>query len=102
MCDVCGVQWRRSQLIRKADGTLCCPDDAPGRDLVTLAEGNAMAADSRKYGNTTRDGANWDHDEVVAINPRSIPSLPTQAALNLLTTETGNALTDEGGLELSI
>lgn len=43
-CDVCGVLWRRSQLERKADGTLCCPDDAAGRDIVTLNEGNARAA----------------------------------------------------------
>lgn len=45
-CDVCGVPWRRSQMERKPDGTLCCPDDAPGRDTVTLSEGNAAAAAS--------------------------------------------------------
>ena len=30
--------------MRKADGFLYCPDDALGRDIVTLNEGNAAAA----------------------------------------------------------
>lgn len=77
MCDMCGVNWPRSKLIRKADGLLCCPDDAHGLDVVSLAEGNAQAANARHYGNLTRDGANWDKDaDVTPINPKAIPSVP--------------------------
>lgn len=77
MCDVCGVQWLRSKLVRKADGMLHCPDEGNGLDVVSLAEGNARAAETRQYGELSRDGANWDNDpNPVAINPRSIPSVP--------------------------
>lgn len=38
--------WRRSQLTPKADGTLVCPDDVKGRDIITLNDGNARAAAS--------------------------------------------------------
>jgi hypothetical protein len=64
------VQWRRSQLVRKADGLLYCPDDASGMDVVSLAEGNAQAAETRQYGNLTRDGAGFDKDTPTPIaNP---------------------------------
>jgi hypothetical protein len=67
---VCGVNWQRSKLTRKADGTLVCPDDVRGMDVVTLAEGNAEAQRFRHYGNLTRDGANYNKDAVTAIpNP---------------------------------
>lgn len=36
--------WRRNELVRKGDGLLVCPDDAEGRDVVTLNELNAIAA----------------------------------------------------------
>ncbi len=45
-CDICGVLWRRSELTRKADGLLYCPDDADGRDAVTLNDLNARAAEA--------------------------------------------------------
>ena len=44
MCDYCGVNWRRSKLIRDRAGYLVCPDDRGGRDAVTLAEEAAAAA----------------------------------------------------------
>lgn len=46
-CDICKVVWYRSQLTRKADGLLYCPDDLPGRDPVTLSVGNAEGAQRR-------------------------------------------------------
>ena len=62
--------WRRSQLVRKADGTLACPDDARGMDVVTLAEGNAEAQRFRRHGELTRDGAGFSKDAPAAIpNP---------------------------------
>ena len=45
-CDICGVLWRRSELTRKADGLLYCPDDVAGRDTVTLNDLNARAAEA--------------------------------------------------------
>lgn len=53
MCDVCGVNWRRSQLRLREDGTLTCPDDTPGRDIVELQRGNA-AASRRHMGPSVR------------------------------------------------
>lgn len=47
-CDVCGVWWRRDELFRDAAGRWRCPDDAKGRNEVTLARGNAAAA-ARRY-----------------------------------------------------
>lgn len=44
LCDVCGVLWYRSRLVRKSDGNLYCPDDVRGMENVTLAEGNARDA----------------------------------------------------------
>lgn len=44
LCDICGVLWYRSRLVRKADGLLYCPDDVRGLDNVTLSEGNARDA----------------------------------------------------------
>lgn len=38
MCDVCGVEWLHSDLVRDASGILRCPDDRAGRDAVTIAE----------------------------------------------------------------
>jgi hypothetical protein len=48
LCDVCGVLYRRSQLIRKPGGGLACSgpgtlDDARGRDEVELSRANAAA-----------------------------------------------------------
>lgn len=35
-CDICGIEWYRSDLVRTPDGFLTCPDDIDGRDTVTL------------------------------------------------------------------
>ncbi len=43
-CDYCGVKWRRSQCKRDGAGRLACPDDAAGRDEVTLNEANIAGA----------------------------------------------------------
>lgn len=36
VCDICHARYPRSELVRRADGLLLCPDDAPGRDAQTL------------------------------------------------------------------
>lgn len=47
LCSYCGAAWYRSQLRRDAAGLLACPDEYPGRDAVTLSEGNAALAGQR-------------------------------------------------------
>lgn len=61
-CSICGVAWRRSQLTRKADGLLYCPDDVHGRDAVTLNEGNARAAESLRQQPRVYDGGSLTKD----------------------------------------
>jgi hypothetical protein len=64
-CDVCGVPYLRSALLRGRDGLLRCANDRPGRDELTLAELTAArAADlSRRLGQQTiSDGAVPDVD----------------------------------------
>lgn len=64
-CDVCGVPFLRSALRRGRDGVLRCPEDAPGRDELTLAEITASraAAISRRLGaQPPADGAKPDTD----------------------------------------
>jgi len=56
------VVWRRSQLERKADGFLYCPDDAAGRDIVTLNEGNAVAAAALRMVVPRQDGGTLRND----------------------------------------
>lgn len=63
LCDYCGVQWRRSQLIRDASGKLACPDDQAGLDEVTLTEANAAAAGQNRQISVFNDGANYDNDD---------------------------------------
>lgn len=72
-CDVCGVAWRRSQLVHKADGRLCCPDDVRGRDTVTLSEGNAMAAANRR-GPAPRVGEGG----TFTLNQETVPDISTK------------------------
>lgn len=68
MCDICGVAWQRSKLVRKRDGMLYCPDDRAGRDAVTLSELNARARPSRYY---PQDGGNFDsRDYGAAVDER--------------------------------
>lgn len=50
-CAICQVKYRRSQLVRRADGVLVCQgpgtlNDADGRDAVTLDRLNAEHARS--------------------------------------------------------
>ena len=66
-CDICGVVWRRSQMVRKADGVLGCPDDASGLDVVTLNEGNAAAAAALKTSNPREDGGTFRSDVSPAV-----------------------------------
>lgn len=72
-CDICGVLWRRSQLIRKADGFLYCPDDAAGRDVVTLNEGNAAAAAQLRIAPPREDGGTFRQD----VDPSSVVDVAT-------------------------
>lgn len=44
MCQICGVQWRRSRLRRDADGLLICPDEGNGRTESELSTANARDA----------------------------------------------------------
>ncbi len=61
LCDYCGVQWRRSQLVRDRAGLMACPDDVKGRDVVTLTQGNALSAAKPQYTSPVRDGGNFDN-----------------------------------------
>jgi hypothetical protein len=56
------VVWRRSQLERKADGFLYCPDDKNGRDVVTLNEGNVAAAAMRPTSVPREEGGTFPND----------------------------------------
>jgi len=60
MCDLCGVMWYRSQLRKDRAGNLRCPDDASGRDAVTLSELNAAAAKRSRLITRVKDGGNRD------------------------------------------
>ncbi|HXT99482.1 MAG TPA: hypothetical protein VN903_00730 [Polyangia bacterium] len=55
--------WRRSELERKADGLLYCPDDVDGRDIVTLNELNERGAE--RLGPTERvySGGSFHRDD---------------------------------------
>lgn len=44
LCSYCGVVWYRSKLRLDRAGNLACPNEGPGRDVVTLSELNAAAA----------------------------------------------------------
>lgn len=41
-CDICGVAWERVDLVRK-DNLFVCPDDAAGRELLTLSKEGSRA-----------------------------------------------------------
>lgn len=66
-CDICKVVWYRSQLTRKADGLLYCPDDVDGRDAVTLSVGNAEG--SRRRGRRPNTGGSLYKDPVEPTPP---------------------------------
>lgn len=46
-CDLCGMQWMRSDCIRDMDGFIRCPDDQDGLSNVELARENASGAMDR-------------------------------------------------------
>ena len=50
VCDVCGVTWLRSQLVRKANGTLVCPDDARGKVEADLDRANGRGLSATRAG----------------------------------------------------
>jgi len=72
ICDYCGVEWHRSQLVRDQSGLLACPDDQPGLDMVALAEGNAAGALEPISPQNVRDGGSID----VADNPNPVNPNP--------------------------
>jgi hypothetical protein len=63
MCDSCGVGYYRSQLVRKPDRLLYCPDDVSGKDRVTIGEELKRAASRRRYTQAIRDGGSYDHSD---------------------------------------
>lgn len=75
-CDYCGVPWRRSLMVRDRAGLLACPDDQPGRDVVTLSELNAKAA--RRYEMhppREAEGAGIDRED--PLTPIPGPGIPS-------------------------
>lgn len=62
-CDDCGVMWQRSELEKKADGLLYCPDCIDGRDTVTLNEGNARAAEAIQTQQRVYSGGQFPVDD---------------------------------------
>ncbi len=36
ICSICGDEWPREALVKKADGLFYCPDDVAGKDPTTL------------------------------------------------------------------
>lgn len=50
LCSYCGVEWYRSELVRDASHNLAGPCCQAGRDIVTLAVGNAMLASRHSIG----------------------------------------------------
>lgn len=43
-CDVCGVNWLRSEMTATEDGLLLCPDDREGMRAIDLNRERAEAA----------------------------------------------------------
>lgn len=68
MCDQCGVNYYRSQLVEKPGGALLCRgpgtlNDAKGKDEYELSKGNAEGAASAFQAHPTpRRGGNYDTD----------------------------------------
>ena len=65
-CDVCGVTWRRSQMKRKRDGLLYCPDCKDEVDKRTIAED--AAARSARIRNDDRDVARLETIDGSSLN----------------------------------
>lgn len=66
-CDDCGVLWMRSELERKGDGLLYCPDCVSGRDAVTLNEANAKAAAALRPVERVYSGASFQKDSYTDV-----------------------------------
>lgn len=62
-CDICGVVWRRSQLVKDADGNLSCPNDAKGRVVSELDRGNAQGAQAYARGRSRPQSGKIDTDD---------------------------------------
>ncbi len=62
LCGYCGVAYYRSQLRRDRAELLACKECGEGRDVVTLSEGNAAAANRPRVTQNVRDGGGWDHE----------------------------------------
>jgi len=62
LCDICGALWHRGKMRRKRDGLWYCPDDFPGRDSLTLSEGNANQAARPRGGKHYPGGAKQDSE----------------------------------------
>lgn len=96
LCSYCGVAWYRSQLTRDASGNLACPDELPGRDVVTLNEGNLAWYSSRRVPGQTgmpTDGTvpskstevapdvDWNSSSAPPLNQSPIGALSVQTKL---------------------
>jgi hypothetical protein len=75
-CDYCGVMWMRSQLVKKEDGLLACPDDAPGRVATELSRLNAQDAPQGK-----RDVSHFADG---ASDTRDLPVIHRTSAADIL------------------
>lgn len=63
ICSYCGVQWRRSQLVRDSEGLLVCPDEGTGRDQSELARLNAASSSAYASSRVSSSAAKIDTDD---------------------------------------
>lgn len=63
MCDICGIAYLRSELVRDGAGKLKCKDEGSGRDAVTLSRLTAQNAARLRHGVTFSDPGNFDHSD---------------------------------------
>jgi hypothetical protein len=62
-CDDCDVLWLRSELEKKGDGLLYCPDCIDGRDAVTLNLLNEQAAHQLQPAPRVYSGGSFHTDD---------------------------------------
>jgi len=78
-CSYCGVPWYRSQLTRDASGNLACPDELPGRDVVTLNEGNlAWYSSRRQLGDSGMPADGTVPAKSTEVAPPVVPNKPAR------------------------
>lgn len=94
MCDICGVMWRRSQLERKADGLLYCPDDRDGRDPVTLARLQAERAKETRAPLPPSDGRMYARGYTAISRVETVDEQQDEWIL----TESGEPILTEDGI----